>query len=126
MKKVTKFFMVALLAGMCSSSYAQSQPDYMKAPKPDEKIIGTLDNYKTSKTCKALEQFTYQEIYQRALSFAKDKYSNYGWIDLRNTKITCNSDTGYDDNDVKYIGDETYFVERATLNCSVVTNYLKP
>lgn len=42
MKKVTKFFMAALLAGMCSFGYAQSQPDYMKAPKSNEKVIGIV------------------------------------------------------------------------------------
>lgn len=37
MKKLTKFLMAALLAGMCSFGYAQ---DYMKDPKPNEKVIG--------------------------------------------------------------------------------------
>ena len=39
MKKVTKFFMAALLAGMCSFGYAQ---DYLNAPKANEKVIGTI------------------------------------------------------------------------------------
>ena len=39
MKKVTKFFMAALLAGMCSFGYAQ---DYLNAPKANEKVIGTV------------------------------------------------------------------------------------
>ena len=39
MKKVTKFFMAALLAGMCSFGYAQ---DYMNAPKKNEKVLGTI------------------------------------------------------------------------------------
>ena len=39
MKKVTKFFMAALLAGMCSFGYAQ---DYLNAPKANEKVLGTI------------------------------------------------------------------------------------
>ena len=39
MKKVTKFFMAALLAGMCSFGYAQ---DFLNAPKPNEKVLGTV------------------------------------------------------------------------------------
>ena len=39
MNKVTKFFMAALLAGMCSFGYAQ---DYLGAPKAGEKVIGTV------------------------------------------------------------------------------------
>ena len=58
MKKVTKFFMAALLAGMCSFGYAQDQdeskyqvasasyiklqPDYILGPQPDEKVIGNV------------------------------------------------------------------------------------
>ena len=39
MNKVTKFFMAALLAGMCSFGYAQ---DYLGAPKAGEKVLGTI------------------------------------------------------------------------------------
>lgn len=39
MKKVTKFFMAALLAGICSFGYGQ---DYLNAPKSNEKVIGTV------------------------------------------------------------------------------------
>ena len=45
MKKVTKFFMAALLAGMCSFGYAQ---DYLGAPQKNEKIIGTVSDYKAA------------------------------------------------------------------------------
>ena len=34
MKKVTKFFMAALLAGICGLGYGQ---DFLNAPKPNEK-----------------------------------------------------------------------------------------
>ena len=43
MKKVTKFFMAALLAGMCSLGYGQ---DYLGNPKPNEKVIGTVSEAK--------------------------------------------------------------------------------
>lgn len=43
MKKVTKFFMAALLAGICSLGYGQ---DYLGAPKANEKVLEiiTLDH----------------------------------------------------------------------------------
>lgn len=43
MKKVTKFFMAALLAGICGLGYAQ---DYLSAPKAGEKVIGTVSEAK--------------------------------------------------------------------------------
>ena len=121
MKKVTKFLTAVLFVGMCSFGYAQNQPDYMKAPKPDEKIIGSLNNYKTSKTCNASQHLLDREIYERALTHARERYSNYAWIDLRNVKIVTNADTGYSDNDMILVGDEYRFIDRATLNCAVVT-----
>lgn len=45
MNKVTKFFMAALLAGMCSFGYAQ---DYLSAPQKNEKVIGTVSDYKAA------------------------------------------------------------------------------
>ena len=39
MKKLTKFFMAALLAGMCNLGYAQ---DYLGAPKANEKVLEIL------------------------------------------------------------------------------------
>ena len=39
MKKVTKFFMAALLAGMCSFGYAQA---YLGNPKSSEKVLGSV------------------------------------------------------------------------------------
>ena len=43
MKKVTKFFMAALLAGICSVGYAQ---DYLYAPQKNEKVLGTVSEAK--------------------------------------------------------------------------------
>ena len=39
MKKVTKFFMAAFLAGMCNFGYAQ---DYLGAPKANDEFIKGL------------------------------------------------------------------------------------
>lgn len=41
MEKVTKFFMAALLAGVCSLGYAQ---EFLNAPKPNEKVLGTISS----------------------------------------------------------------------------------
>jgi hypothetical protein len=73
MKKVTKFFMAALLTGMCSLGYAQSQPDYMKAPKPNEKILGII-SIETNK--RQSNAWTDQEVYALMLEKAKSDYPN--------------------------------------------------
>ncbi len=72
MKKVTKFFMVALLAGMCSFGYAQTQPDYMKAPKSNEKVIGTI-SIVLSNSCGSRSN---QDVYIRLLEKAKTDFPN--------------------------------------------------
>jgi hypothetical protein len=43
MKKLTKFFMAALLAGICSLGYGQ---DYLANPKSGEKVLGTISEAK--------------------------------------------------------------------------------
>ena len=78
MKKLTKFFMAALLAGMCSFGYAQTQPDYMKAPKSNEKIIGTV----TITTNTKCDEWSNQEVYMQLLEKAKTDYPNYV-VDIR-------------------------------------------
>lgn len=78
MKKVTKFFMAALLAGICSFGYAQTQPDYMKAPKSNEKIIGTV----TITTREKSGKWSNQEVYMELLNKAKTDYPNYV-VDIR-------------------------------------------
>lgn len=61
MKKVTKFFMVALFAGVCSFGYAQK---YREAPKANEKVIGTvrIDESKTARD----EDYWYQQLLKKA------------------------------------------------------------
>ncbi|MBR7023422.1 MAG: hypothetical protein IKI09_08145 [Bacteroidales bacterium] len=79
MKKVTKFFMAALLAGMCSFGYAQTQVDYMKPPKLEEKVIGTVSGewwiYRNDDRSK-------QEVYEKLLTKAKEQYQGIE-IDIR-------------------------------------------
>lgn len=70
--------MAALLAGMCSFGYAQTQPDYMKAPKSNEKIIGTV-TITTSNKC---GEWSNQEVYMQLLEKAKTDYPNYV-VDIR-------------------------------------------
>ena len=79
MKKVTKFFMAALIAGMCSFGYAQTQPDYMRAPKPNEKVIGSV-TWTTNERCNA--PFSNQEVYMLLLNKAKEDFPNYV-VDIR-------------------------------------------
>ena len=42
MKKVTKFFMAALLAGICSFGYGQDYEEAKREPKPNERVLGTV------------------------------------------------------------------------------------
>ena len=81
MKKAIKFFMVALLAGMCSFGYAQTQPDYMKAPKPNEKVLGIVSLRTGTKGCN--QSWSDQEVYLQLLEKAKTEYPNKS-LDIRN------------------------------------------
>lgn len=73
MKKVTKFFMAALLAGMCSFTYAQ---DYLGNPKSNEKLLGSIVISET--TC-----YYDATWYAKLLDKAKQEYPNKV-IDIRN------------------------------------------
>ena len=74
MKKVAKFFMAALLAGMCSFGYAQTEePDYKKAPKSNEKVLGTI-TLETKEKCD--KHWSDQEVYVLLLEKAKTEYPN--------------------------------------------------
>ena len=79
MKKVTKFFMAALLAGMCSFGNAQ---DYLKSPKANEIVLGTVSDGRSSHV-DCIDGW-----YERLLAIAKDEYSGKT-IDIRNIE------TGY-------------------------------
>ena len=78
MKKVTKFFMVALLAGICSLGYGQTQPDYKKAPKTTEKVIGSVSVNLSGRSSK----WTDTDVYAKLLEQAKIDFPNYV-IDIR-------------------------------------------
>ena len=73
MKKVTKFFMAALLAGMCSFGYSQTEPDYKKAPKPNEKVLGTISLVTKERKDQSWRD---QEVYILLLEKAKTEYPN--------------------------------------------------
>lgn len=101
MKKVTKYFMAALLAGMCVLGYAQ---DYSGAPKPNEKVIATvtarvecgLITYVRNHGFKnppsdinTLRYFSREELYQVLLNKAIEEYgTDYPRLKLRNMKTT--------------------------------------
>ncbi|MBR3491108.1 MAG: hypothetical protein IKH44_02250 [Bacteroidales bacterium] len=73
MKKVTKFFMAALLVGMFSFGYAQTEPDYKKAPKPNEKVLGTISLVTKERKDQSWRD---QEVYILLLEKAKTEYPN--------------------------------------------------
>lgn len=84
MKKLTKFFMAALLAGMCCLGYAQTQPnyDYLKAPKPYEKVLGVIS---LKYPCFADGNAGLQEFYRKMLENAKKDYPEQV-VDIREMK----------------------------------------
>ena len=79
MKKAIKFFVAALLTGMCSFGYAQTQVNYMKPPKLEEKVIGTVSGqwwiYHNDDRSK-------QEVYEKLLAKAKEQYQGID-VDIR-------------------------------------------
>ena len=86
MKKVTKFFMAALLAGICSFGYAQEdQSDYRKAPKPNENVVTTMTR---EVQCKGgwYTNRPLPEIYQKLLEIAQNEYPTLKNVDIRNLK----------------------------------------
>lgn len=89
MKKVTKFFMAALLAGVCSLGYGQ---DYLGAPKANEKVLeilsidrsmyynGNRQNEPGASNCSKLDW------YKSLLEKAKQKYPNKV-VDIRGMEV---------------------------------------
>ncbi len=84
MKKVTKFFMVALLAGVCSLGYAQ---DYLGDPKPKEKVLGFISIERTPYTGFGNKEYaTKYQWYMGLFEKAQAQYPNKE-IDLRNVVV---------------------------------------
>lgn len=77
MKIVTKFFMAALLAGMCNLGYAQ---DYWSAPKANEIVIGTIT------TGNEYESWWESIWYDKLLEDAKLKYNSNN-VEIRNMEV---------------------------------------
>ena len=87
MNKVTKFFMAALLAGMCSFGYAQ---DYLGTPKANEKVLGTVSENKVP-AIHNHNQYewvatTKQKWYETLLEKAKREYPGKV-VDIRNMEV---------------------------------------
>lgn len=101
MKKLTKFFMIALLAGMCSLGYAQTQPDYLGDPKLNETVLGKINITLTSFRGK----WAISTIYEYTLANAKDEYPNKN-LDIRNMsykeKLITKSRVAYLDDEYDY------------------------
>lgn len=71
--------MAALLAGICSLGYGQTaEPDYKKAPKPNEKVLGII----TLETGEKKGIWSDQEAYMVLLEKAKKDYPNR-LVDIR-------------------------------------------
>lgn len=96
MKKLAKFFMATLLAGMCSFGYAQ---DYLGNPKSTEKVIGTISEteavwmgcpitQKRHSDGRSTENpySTKQRWYETLLEKAKQEYPGKT-IDIRNMEV---------------------------------------
>ena len=83
MKKVLLTSAFAVM--MCMCAFAQSQPDYMKAPKTNERILGII----SIETGTRLNAWTDQEVYGLMLNKAKSNYPNRV-VDIRemNKEIT--------------------------------------
>lgn len=85
MKKVEKFFMAALLAGMCSFGYAQ---DYMYPPKSNERVVTSLNydyyEYVDENTTTWADK---QAWYKKFLSEAQRRYPNE-IVEIRDLKVS--------------------------------------
>lgn len=95
MKKATKFFIVALLAGMSSFGYAQ---DYLDLPKRNEKVLGTISIQQTIQ--KGFEEYGYKSTgskddwYNELLKQAKQKYAGKN-VRIRELKVGTYSGSGF-------------------------------
>jgi len=93
MKKVLLTTVMSLM--MCMGVFAQTQPDYMKAPKLGEKVIGVV-----SGTSQTSGDFSDHDRYDQLLEKARQEYPNRA-IDIR--RIECekkyagNNHDGYGD-----------------------------
>ena len=101
MKKVTKFFMAALLAGMCSFGYAQ---EYMKDPEPNEKVLEVM----------TIDDGTWHAPrmwYAELLKAAQDKYPSKT-VYIRN--FSCGRAVGSSENYGPATGKVVYIVDPQT------------
>lgn len=91
MKKVTKFFMTALLAGVCSLGHAQ---DFLNAPKPNEKVLGTISvncHTETNDVCWGSPVQYYNALLQKAMQQYPNKV-----IDIRQMIPSVNDNSPND------------------------------
>lgn len=97
MKKVTKIFMMAILAGMCCSSYAQQE--WEKPLKPNEIEVDVITTNEYGGYCITstysgeindnLINYSKEQLYERLMTAATDKYAKtYPKFVLRNFKYS--------------------------------------
>lgn len=104
MKKVTKFFLVALLAGMCSLGYAQTIYEWKKPQKSTEIEIGVITTQVFAGQLVCDKQghiqndkrmtLSDEKVYESLLEKAKKEYSeSYPKFALRNFKSNMEDQT---------------------------------
>lgn len=126
MKKVIKFFMAALLVGMCSLGYAQTN-EWQKPPKSTEVEIGVVNdklhggNALFNKDSKwrhldvdDRDNLSFEYLYERLLKKAQNEYGDrYPRLALRNFKATC--DNKIIESNEDYVQYERYYYYSATI-----------
>lgn len=126
MKKITKFFMVALLAGMCNFNYAQ-QYEWEKPSKPNENEVGVITTsvyggfYNTSSYSGTINDnlinYSKEQLYEILMTAAADKYAKtYPKFALRNFKYsTETTDTSTSNSYTSVTGYKRYYKVSASV-----------
>lgn len=91
MKKVFLTTVMSLM--MCMGVFAQTQPDYMKAPKPKERVLGTI-TYNNKRRSGNGGPWSNQEVYALLLKKAKSEYPDKA-IDIREMVNTTRTESIY-------------------------------
>lgn len=98
MKTTLSFLLTFIILGFATSNIYSQQPEWKNAPRPEEKIIGVLNDYKEGGSIgkddfwrKRIEDtrmnLNEEELYKSMLNSAKKKYGEeYPSISLRNFK----------------------------------------
>lgn len=130
MKKVTKFFMAALLAGMCSFGYAQTY-EWQKPMQPTETYKGTITKrylaggvmYSKGKVVvDTRTSYTGTQLYSKLLADAQNEYSTN--VIIRQFTSSVNEKENYNEEGDDIICNRAYYVS-ATV-CTPASAAQKP